>query len=190
MGLSAVYLDMDGVLVDLMDGIAKMLDVEVAPFYGPLHDSWEAVSVVLKHVTGEEWTEERLMATIAERGLDFWIGLRKYPWADELLALCEGFAPTVLMTSPAHLPVAAAGKMEWIFKNFPHVERYSITSCKHHLSRPDAVLIDDSVEFCEKFREHGGVAYLFPQPWSDPSGWASRDALAEICELLERTSCS
>jgi len=181
---------MDGVLVDLCDGVARAVGVETAPFYGPLNTHWRGVADVLTQLTGDEWTEARLLDMFRELGPDFWTGLRKYPWADDLLALCESFSPTVIMTSPANIPTAASGKMEWLFTNFPHVERYSITSCKHHLSHPGALLIDDSVEFCAKFEEHDGVAYLFPQPWSDPEGWAARDALAEIEALLRRQAAS
>ena len=190
MALKCVYLDMDGVLADLCDGIARAVGVETTPFYGPLNTHWRGVADVLTHLTEEEWSEARLLEMFKEIGHDFWVGLRKYPWADELFAMCESFAPTVIMTSPADIPSAASGKMEWLHANYPQAKRYAITSCKHHLSHPDSVLIDDSVEFCEEFVKHGGNAYLFPQPWSDPDGWAARDALAEIRELLERVSAS
>lgn len=190
MALDAIYLDMDGVLVDLCGGIAEALGIPRAPFYGPLHKNWEAITDVLEHETGEEWSEEKLLGKFREWGHEFWVGLEKYPWADELYGMCQEVAPTVIMTFPAHIPTAASGKMEWIFTNLPGCERYAITSCKHHLSHPGALLIDDSVEFCGKFQEHGGDAYLFPQPWSDPSNWATRDALSEIAELLKRFSAS
>ena len=89
------------------------------------------------------------------------------------------------MTSPSIVPKSASGKMEWILSNLPTSDRFAITPCKHHMSHPGALLIDDSVEGCAKFREHGGDAYLFPQPWSDKKNWKKRDPLQEIRFLLE-----
>lgn len=190
MALTAVYLDLDGVLVDLAAGIANAVGVDRALMYGPRNNHWRGVSDVLTEETGEHWDEDRLLDYLGELGHDFWVGLEKYPWCDELYELCSSFAPTVLMTYPARSPFSASGKMQWIMENLPHAERFSITSCKHHLSRADAVLIDDSVEFCELFRKHKGQTYLFPQPWSDPDGWAERDALSEIRAILQRLSIS
>ena len=190
MALTAIYLDLDGVLVDLCGGIAKVTGVDRSKFYGPLNSHWRGAADVLTHETGEEWDEDRVLGIFEEHGHDFWENLEKYPWADELYDMCRRFAPTVIMTSPAHIPSCASGKMAWIRDNLEDVERFAITPCKHHMSHPGALLIDDSTEGCEKFREYGGDAFLFPQPWSDPHGWASRDALTEIQAILEYMSIS
>lgn len=34
------------------------------------------------------------------------------------------------------------------------------------MRRPGRVLIDDNDTNCAKWREHGGTAILFPQPWN------------------------
>lgn len=190
MAFDSIYLDLDGVLVDLHTAMARRVGVDAALMYGPLNNHWGALPEVFEHATGEEWDQERIGGLFEEWGHDFWARLPKYPWCDELYELCRSTAPTVIMTSPGQVPSSASGKMQWIRDNLPDVERFAITPCKHELAHPNTLLIDDSTEFCEKFTAHGGIAYLFPQPWSDPAGWAERDALAEIRDLFARLSAS
>lgn len=190
MALACIYLDLDGVLVDLCGGVARALDLPPASFYGPLNNHWHGIADVVSHETGEHWDDPRLLEFFAEQGHDFWARLEKYPWCDELYDMCRKFAPTVIMTSPAHIPSSASGKMQWIMENLEDVDRFAITPCKHHMSHPGALLIDDSQDGCDAFRNYGGEAYVFPQPWSDPAGWAARDALTEIHDLLRHLSAS
>lgn len=184
--LDVIYLDMDGVLVDFMAGVARVTGVDRSCFYGMDNTHFWGVIEILEEQTGQPWTKEDFWKMVEDGGHDFWATLEKYPWADELYDLCRSLAPTVIMTSPGTHSSSASGKMAWIQSNLPDVERFAITPCKHHMSHPGALLIDDSTEYCAKFEQYGGVAYLFPQPWSDPSRWRDRRPLEEIRNLLER----
>lgn len=188
MALDAIYLDLDGVLCDFAKGVAKLAGVNPAAMNGPVNCHWWGVVDVLSAQHGREWSREEFLQLIDDAGHDFWTGLEKYPWCDDLYELCTSFAPTVIMTSPGRDPSSASGKMQWINENLRDVRRFAITPCKHHMSHPNSLLIDDSTEFCGKFSEHGGEVYLFPQPWSDPENWHTRDRLAEVQALLERMS--
>lgn len=50
---------------------------------------------------------------------------------------------------------------------------------KHLFAKRGSLLIDDNEAAVRKFREHGGSAILFPQPWNslggvdDPVGYVS-----------------
>jgi hypothetical protein len=52
--------------------------------------------------------------------------------------------------------------------NLPHwiQDQYSITPVKHAYARHDVMLIDDSPENVDKFRERYGKALLVPRPWN------------------------
>lgn len=186
MALTAIYLDLDGVLVDFMGGVARLAGVDVEPFYSSRNTHWWGVMDILKEQTGRDWSKEDFWGLIEDAGHDFWAGLEKYPWADELYDLCREMAPTVIMTSPGLHPSSASGKMEWIRDNLTDVRRFAITPCKHHMSHPGALLIDDAPPNFKLFTEHGGVCYLFPQPWNDVEGWRDRDRLGEIRSLIEQ----
>jgi 5'(3')-deoxyribonucleotidase len=180
--LNAIYLDLDGVLVDFLGGLAEVADVDPDSLRSCTH--YWGVTEVLARETGRPWSVEDFWGLIEKGGHSLWANLNKYPWCDDLYALCCSFAPTVIMTSPGKHPSSASGKMEWIQKNLPNVERFAITPCKHHMSHPGAILIDDNPEGCSQFMLHGGAAYLFPQNWNTED-WESRDRLREIRDLLE-----
>ncbi len=73
-----------------------------------------------------------------------------------------------LLTSPTIDPDSLAGKLEWIHKNTPRWmhRQFLVGPCKHFCARPDSLLIDDSDDKVNKFREHGGHAILVPRPWN------------------------
>jgi hypothetical protein len=89
------------------------------------------------------------------------------------MSVCEGFAPTTILTSPSKDPAAAAGKTRWLQSVFGRDFRsYLIGPDKQSCARPGAVLIDDRDENCDSFRQAGGRAIVFPQRWN--SGHAHR----------------
>jgi len=109
----------------------------------------------------------------------FWRAFGRKEWAnfpvsDEfqwLLNSCKalvGRENIYILTTPILDPDCAAGKMEWIYKYCPKWlhRQYLIGPCKHMCARPNALLIDDSDENVNKFREHGGQALLVPRPWN------------------------
>ena len=56
--------------------------------------------------------------------------------------------------------------MDWIGGRLPQFSRsFIMTPCKEVLSKK-GILIDDSDANVEEFRERGGSAILFPQPWN------------------------
>lgn len=185
MALNSIYLDLDGVLVDFMGGVARLTGVDNAHFYSSRNTHFWGLTEILEEQTGELWPKDKFWRLIDDAGHDFWGALEKYPWADALYDLCRASAPTVIMTSPGMHPSSASGKMAWIRDNLPDARRFAITPCKHHMSHPGALLIDDSPPNYDLFTEHGGVCYLFPQPWTDPN-WYDRDCLSELRMLIEQ----
>lgn len=84
-----------------------------------------------------------------------------------------------LLTSPTKDPECLAGKLEWIHDTMPawmH-RQYLIGPRKHFCARPDSLLIDDSDENVNKFREAGGNAILVPRPWNSLHGTSTKTYL-------------
>jgi len=73
-----------------------------------------------------------------------------------------------ILTTPTKDPNSLAGKLEWIHAHFPAFmhRQYLVGPRKHFCARPDTLLIDDSDDQVNKFREHGGHAILVPRPWN------------------------
>lgn len=185
--ISCIYLDLDGVVVDLYRAICIAHggtgdEPYTASTMLHCHVIWKEI---LPELTGEEWSEEKLRQFFEQAGMDFWMSLTKYPWADELWDLCNSVAPTVVMSNPWVVPSAAGGKMMWLRDNLSGLQRFALTDVKHHFSHPGALLIDDRIDSCEEFcrQKNPGQAYCFPQPWS-AEDWYRRDPLAELRAFL------
>lgn len=188
-----IYMDLDGVAVDLYGGICKLVGGTGDEIYqqAPEIDHQVIWKKVMPRLTGKQYTEEGFKELLEAAGEEFWENLDPYPWFDELWDLCMSVAPVVIMSSPWTIPRAASGKMLWLMKHKPDaLERISLTSVKHHHAHPNALLIDDRSDTCELFRrpnpnkpQWGGQAYCWPQPWS-AFDWRNRDPIAELRGVL------
>ena len=61
---------------------------------------------------------------------------------------------------------------------------FMIGTQKYLLAKPDVVLIDDQHKNIDLFREHGGQAILFPQPWNE--NYAITDRIGYVKSELEK----
>lgn len=156
-----IFLDLDGVLIDFIGGVAKWYDLDITD----------------KDVTGWDSIVGLSGKTLVEfwEGLDdreFWYNLEMYDYAPRVLEIVERCeAIPCLLTSPAWH--TAGHKQDWIQDNLPDYfsrGRYLIGPAKGYCSYPGAWLIDDSDANCKFFREFGGDSILFPQPWNDGRG--------------------
>lgn len=173
MKISAIYLDMDGVLVDLVGEAFKLYNIN-DPKAREEVVHWGAMPEAISKYGNKHVSTQDFWKSITCVGTKFWSNMSWLPWGKELYQWCNEQYPTVLMSKPTSHPTSAAGKMEWINKNIPSAKRFALTSCKHHMAHPGAVLIDDSEDNIEKFVAHGGKGILFPGTWNrlgtpDPS---------------------
>ena len=154
-----LLVDMDGVLVDFVTAALRLHDrLEV------LQD-WPAGEWDMSEVMGISGQE--FWGPIAEAGADFWATLEPYPWCDDLFELVESTGPWCILTSPSGDPFCAAGKITWLQRRFGRgFRRFLIGPPKWVCARPDQLLIDDNDTNVDRFRERGGRAILFPQPWN------------------------
>jgi len=189
--LSAIYLDLDGVVADFHSGWCDLWEIDRSNV--DKITSWHlGLQAAAEVRLGYTMSMDQVWMTLEDAGAEWWANLPLLPWANDLVELCQTHAPVVFMTSPALSPSRSAtrtntscltGKIMWMEKHFPEITRWAITPVKHHMSHPGALLIDDSTHGCDVFQKHGGEVYLFPRPWS-ATDWATRDPLAEIAQKL------
>ena len=174
-----IFIDMDGVLVNFVDGVLRLFHRET------LMDNWPDgatnVQKVLKIKRSEMW------AAIDDLGACFWRNLETYPWAGDLVHGCQELGEVVLISSPSLAsPLCLAGKKAWINERFgPEFRNYIFTPQKHLLAGPDRFLIDDFETQHKKWIDHGGeCGFIFGQPWN-ANGCGGRDGWSETKRILE-----
>jgi 5'(3')-deoxyribonucleotidase len=166
-----IYVDVDGVLVDFVGHTYREvfgLDENQAHKAMLTTDGWDRMPAVLTEHLGTQVTDTDLWRRIASYGAAFWEDIPWLPWGEMVMEMVEEInIPSMLLTTPTHYPESAAGKLQWIDKAAPSFSRsYALCPCKHLVARPNALLIDDSEKNVHEFEEHGGQAFLVPQPWN------------------------
>lgn len=178
---------MDGVLVDWTGGVHQRLGVPYSyhqwPYrWGP--DGWN-------------WHDE-IGHTFAEVSdlcdFDFWANLKWHHDGQAIMNIVQSMFDVrgiTLLTTPMPNVMSASGKIAWIRRELPHLEK-QLLICpgdKSILAQvPDSILIDDSTNNVVKWRSLGGKAILVPRPWNIQHGWFML-AAESIATQLERMSC-
>lgn len=162
MRLTKCCLDMDGVLVNLEQGICRVHDV-TNPYENGYRE-WD-IAKALNISVEELWRP----CTSHE----FWANLEKLPEADEIVRMVEARfgEKVVLLSTPIESPASMTGKMEWIDRHFPQFNRrYLFGPRKEFCASPTTLLIDDCEANVNVFWEHSGTAILVPKPWNNNRG--------------------
>lgn len=157
-----IYLDMDGVLVDLVAGIHKSLN--------------RKRPMVIKKGC---WDLDELFGRKIELdnySIEWWANLPRTAFASDLVeSLLAHFKPgdIHICTKPSS-PYSAAGKMVWMTYNYP-VLAENMLIVKGSKARacnpgPTDVLIDDYDVNNQEWKEAGGYAITVPQPWNGMHG--------------------
>lgn len=164
------FLDLDGVCVAWIEAVYALYDEPVPP--GPM--SYEQAGEPGGRSADEVW--DRINAL----GSDWWRDLPVYPWFPALLKGLRGLGPqVVVLTSPCTEGHSAKGKVQWMRRHIGgDFRNYVITSQKHLLAHPRAVLVDDSDEKLEKFAAHGGSPVVFPRQWNS-GGYLDENVIAD-----------
>lgn len=182
--ITAIYLDVDEVLVDWVSAALRVLGFDPAQ----VHARWDAMDprpwdlfAVLQYDVGLAW---RL---IDEHGPEFWAGLRSFPWMHDLLAACREVAPVTLLTSPSLHWHSCAGKAQWMRRTFgDDFHDFALTRVKHRFAHAGAVLIDDSPKNCRAFVQAGGRAVLFPGAGNELHHVPGSARVAHVADTLRR----
>lgn len=157
-----IILDMDGVIVNFIEGACRVSGKD----YKELYRNWPPNEYRLEAVFNMNIAD--LWANIDKEDSHFWSTLNQYEWSRSLYEKLKEYGSLFFLTSPSNHPPSLAGKLEWLhhFTGDNKCRNYLMGSPKFLCGKPENVLIDDSDANIESFKQAGGNAILFPQPWN------------------------
>lgn len=151
-------LDMDGVVCNFVDGLISSHGWNVT------HEDW----VTWNHHRTFGITDEVMWSPTRRDG--WWYGLNEYWWAEKLVVALRERGEIIFCTSPSSDHKCPGEKIQWLRdRGFMGQNKndFQIGPRKEMMARSGAILIDDYETNVFKFRENGGRAILFPQPWNE-----------------------
>lgn len=162
-----VYLDMDGVLVNFVQGALDHFNSD-----HPFEDiTWDFPKDVFGY---PDAYDPAFWAHFANE--EFWFNLKWTPEGQGLLKHTEemvGQENIGLLTTPMDIAGCIEGKRQWIKKHLPEYSKQLIvTPAKYLLAGPKKILVDDHDPNCSKFMKSpkglptGGSSVLIPRPWN------------------------
>jgi 5'(3')-deoxyribonucleotidase len=153
-----VFLDMDGVLVDWLNGIRQYLK-KPPEFYDCFRQDPSSLS--FKAVDDLYGGREILKKEVEARPVQFWFDLEIFPWTDYLVKELSNEFKLAFLTKPGKYPNAAAAKLLWQLKHYPDVPLV-MASDKYLVASETKVLIDDDDWQLTRFDLAGGLAVKWP----------------------------
>lgn len=170
-----VWLDIDGVLTHWNAGIHERLGIEHSYEDWPYalgREGWHWHNEV-----GKSFEDINKLCDF-----DLWANLPWIPGGKEIYASVVGrfgYSSIRLLTTPMPHVQSASGKVEWVNRNVPMLQKQLIvtTAPKETFAGvPDSVLIDDSSANIDAWRAAGGRAILVPRYWNDDYKYADVSA--------------
>jgi 5'(3')-deoxyribonucleotidase len=175
-----IFLDMDGVLVDLVRTILGKLSMGRAiPF---ILKNWPRGVFSIKDAL--ELEKDPLLSL----SVDDWSTAAETDFAADLVRLCTdlvGIENLFILTSPGSYVCAGTGKMEWMNRHFPELTKNMIVTRHKYLIRGPGILIDDKQETVDSINSDNKTslkAGLCPQPWNEYWHIRPEDKLTVITE--------
>jgi len=175
--INHIFLDMDGVIVDFVNGLCVWYALPCP--YDDLSAAGEYDCFSLMGLG--DGAKMRVM-----NNESFWRNLQFMPDGKAILKLVsESSASLVLLTDTGGYAHSASGKAGWVERHMPDVPIYMVfasvlgsvgqdtAKAKARFAAPDALLIDDSDKNVEAWQEAGGHAILVPRPWNSRHTLAS-----------------
>ena len=158
-----IYVDMDGVLVNFLDGALTWFGVDY-----DIETQWPkgrwGDNELIKEIFG--LTEDQFWTELSDDY--FWEHLMLMPDARALLTAIDQYKP-VILTAPARSG-GASGKQRWIERHLPEYfkeKRYIICPDKKYVAGPGRILIDDSEKNIKDWNDAGGgIGILYPRRWN------------------------
>jgi hypothetical protein len=178
-----VFLDMDGVLVNFIDGACLMHGKANPWTVGKNRGSYDIGGLL-------GMTPEEFWGPLGSH--EFWANLSWLDDGREILSAashCAYLSNIYLLSSPGRETGAYSGKAAWVKREIPDLfPRLLLSHCKDVVAKPGHVLVDDYEENCKAFTAAGGTAILVPRLHN--SRWKLADQAFAVVEreLWEATS--
>ena len=184
MKITTVFIDLDGVLVDWVNGMREYVGYPPSAYdcfrKDPSTLSHENMNVIFG---GKEFLDK----TMRERPPEFWYNLQKFPWADLLINSIKAEFNTAFLTKPGKNPHAASGKLQWQLDLYPTIPIVQ-TADKYLCASPNKVLIDDDSYQLSRFEKWGGLAIKWPNQFeleTRPLDYIQEVVINEIIDRIK-----
>jgi hypothetical protein len=169
--LTALFVDLDGVLADFHTALARLYGLDPARLE---EAGWAELG---------EWglsiPKPGFWDSIQAEGPGWWAALPKLPWADRLWAACRAACDTVVvLTTPGPFAESAAGKYAWVTEQLGTADML-IGRPKEVCSRPGHALVDDRAGYGPRWQGEGGHLLSLRRPWN-PSGHPPEAIIAAL----------
>ena len=197
-----VFLDMDGVVANWYDGFESLFTSGLTDNDLNEEEKVEARNYFRKNQFVEScplrerkfWGQWKELSN-RDNG-KWWRELDPLPWAKQLyesIYECPFVEEVGFLTSPGKdYTLCWEQKRQWLKENIG-TDNVVITPYKYHCAKRGTILIDDTWKHVEKFKEHGGAAFLWPNQdrilnfsHEDPPEckWAG-DGFTSVCDIEE-----
>lgn len=150
------FIDMDGVLVDLLPAWLKLKGLKMPnPWPDGVYDLKKIFSIEDHNIwdgCDEKW----------------WAELPPTPDAAEIVKTVEGYVGLIYLITNPIVIAGASGKIQWISKNFPRFAmRWMMGPCRTTLANDETILIDDESKNIDSFNQSGGRGITLARKWNN-----------------------
>jgi len=166
-----LFIDLDGVLCDLVEGICKYYNVK---------NPYDSEKYNNNYNYCEVFNKPNLFN---ELDYNFWINLEKTKEFNNIIEISLNYDSYIL--SKAVNSECIKGKYDWISKHLPHmIDKSVLTAAKDACSNNDSVLLDDCNENIENFVIKG-KGYLVPRKWNAKHALTETNWIEDFKEYLD-----
>lgn len=163
-----IYLDLDGVIINWVEGVCDWFKIPYEPEKVTHCDSLQE----LTNTPSKEFWEKI-------KTPDFWENLKPYQHSNSFIKQLQQLGTVILMSSPAY--GCAGYRQNWIQKYLPDLfykGHYILTPTKWACAHSGTILIDDNDKNCQEFSKFGYII-MYPQPWNIHRKLFSNDEIRE-----------
>ena len=162
-----LLLDLDEVVVDFVGGACKVHGITRQQMEHYREPGEWTITKPLGLAKTAGWcglTQDEFWQPIHDAGVEFWEGLDKLPWFNDVLRWADdNFDQWFFVSSPSRETNSYTGKVNWLKREFgSDFDRFFLTPHKELLARRDRVLLDDRDDNLKNFSKWGGKCILFP----------------------------
>lgn len=134
-----VFCDLDGVLVDFVDGYKKLTGIDIS---------------------GKFVSDEKFWKPIDDEGYNFWINLNWTKDGKLLWEYIKLYKP-IILSAPSEKDSSKKGKKDWVKRELPNVELILCPAKeKKQYATFNSILIDDMESNIKDWNNSGGIGIL------------------------------
>lgn len=177
-----IFIDLDGVLVDLHDGLIRLFGDDPAKYTPAQLAEVGEWGLSIPSVEGKFKSPGDFWDKVRVQGIQWWVNLPKFSWTDELWDAAKSTGATVaVLTTPAPFPECVYGKYQWVKDNL-HTDSMLIGRPKEVCAAGGAWLIDDRAGYGPRWEGNGGRLISFKREWN-PGGMSIDEVLKLLREV-------